>query len=63
VEYKKKEEALDPLPSSCMVIAALTTSYARIHLYKAMAKLEEGTLQYVGKITLKSIRKKQIPIR
>lgn len=32
------------------MIAALTTSYARIHLYKAMAKIKEGDLQYVGKI-------------
>ena len=48
VVYKTRKEALQALPNSCMPIAALTTAYARILLYRAMAKVVPGRLVYVG---------------
>jgi len=49
IVYKTRKEALEALPNSCLPIAALTTAYARIMLYRAMAKIEPGRLAYVGK--------------
>lgn len=42
VNYSKVEDALEPLPTSALHIAALTTGHARIRLFRLMAKVEAG---------------------
>ena len=46
ITYKKKDEFVDPLGNTSVVVAAFTTGNARLELYKHIEKLGDRTFYY-----------------